>query len=268
MTLPKLAIVGALGKMGRAIARLAIDKQLFQLTATIDSPDSPHQNVSYCEITHIGHKELKITSSLESSMDKPDVVIDFSSPASTLHHVQIASRLQIPYVIGTTGMEDEILSQVKDTCSRIPLIISPNMALGVNVTFLAAEFLARAIGEIYDIEIIEGHHNQKKDAPSGTALKLFDVMANVLHKTRDDIVHGREGITGARTKKEIGMHAVRAGDIIGEHKVLFAGNGEQIELTHRALTRDTFALGSLKCAQYLIGKPTGLYSMLDVLGLK
>ena len=252
--------------MGKNISRLAIESGIFNLTGAIESSDFQGCNQSYLSLTGIGSPDLKVLPNLKEIKTPPAVVIDFSYFKATLRHLADAAELKIPYVIGTTGFSEEQISEIKKYSAHIPVLLSPNMSMGVNVLFLAAQYLTKLIGENYDIEIIEYHHNQKVDSPSGTALKLHETVKNTL--TREtELVHGRNGLVGKRKKSEIGMHAVRAGDIVGEHTLLFAGMGEEIRLTHRAQTRETFAKGALKCAEFLHNKPAGMYDMKSVLGI-
>lgn len=265
MSIP-LAVIGACGKMGKNISRLAAEGGIFNLTGAIESSDFQGCGQSYFSFSGIGSADLKVLPNLKEMKSPPAVVIDFSYFKATLKHLADAAELKIPYVIGTTGFSESQVEEIRQYSKKIPVLLSPNMSMGVNVLFLAAEYLTRLIGENYDIEIIEFHHNQKVDSPSGTALKLHDVVKKSL--TREtEMVHGRNGLVGKRKKTEIGMHAVRAGDIVGEHTLLFAGMGEEIRLTHRALTRETFAKGALKCAEFLYNKPAGMYDMKSVLGI-
>ncbi len=261
----KLALIGSCGRMGRAIARLALEQGKFELVGSMESDTFLSLGKTYVEVTGIPTGALKITRSFDSFPEDTQVVIDFSAPLSTLTHLPKAASRGIAYVIGTTGFDKDGLATIAKAAKKIPVLLSPNMSLGMNVVFLAAEMLSKAIGETYDIEIIEAHHNKKMDAPSGTALKLLDVIRAPLDRKRECAVYGREGL-GKRTPKEIGMHVIRAGDIVGKHTALFAGFGEQIELTHSAETRDTFAYGALRCAEFVTRNPAKLYDMKAVLG--
>jgi len=191
-----------------------------------------------------------------------DVLIDFTRPEGTLAHLKHARAM----VIGTTGFSPEQKKAVEQAAKKIPIVMAANFAIGVNAVYRLAETAARILGDDYDVEIIEAHHRHKVDAPSGTALKLGEVLSSVL--TGSKFVHGRQGDTGERPKKQIGFHAVRGGDIVGEHTVLFAGPGERVEITVRSQSRATYAAGAVRAAKWLKGKPAGLYDMFDVLGLK
>ncbi len=193
-----------------------------------------------------------------------DVLIDFTRPEGTLEHLRYARAA----VIGTTGFSASQLRSVQEKARKLPLVLSPNFAVGVNVVFRLAGVAARALGDDYDVEIVEAHHRHKVDAPSGTALKLGEVVAASLNRSSEVFVHGRKGDTGERPARQIGFHAIRGGDIVGEHTVIFAGAGERVEVTVRSQSRMTYAAGAVRAAKWLAGKPAGLYSMEDVLGLK
>ena len=192
-----------------------------------------------------------------------DVLIDFTRPEGTLEHLQYARAA----VIGTTGFSESQLKSVREKARQLPIVLAPNFAVGVNVVFRLAGIAARALGDDYDVEIVEAHHRHKVDAPSGTALKLGEVIATSLNRSSEVFIHGRKGDTGERPAKQIGFHAIRGGDIVGEHTVIFAGAGERVEVTVRSQSRMTYAAGAVRAAKWLAGKPAGLYSMEDVLGL-
>ena len=194
-----------------------------------------------------------------------DVLIDFTRPEGTLAHLRHARAM----VIGTTGFSPAQKKTIEEAARRMPIVMAANFAVGVNAVYKLAESAARILGEDYDIEIIEAHHRHKVDAPSGTALKIGDVLARALNRNLGQVAkHGREGDTGERPPKQIGFHAIRGGDIVGEHTVLFAGAGERVEITVRSQSRMTYASGAVRAAKWLRGKPAGLYDMFDVLGLK
>jgi len=246
----KVAVAGANGRMGRTlIEAIGTDREL-SLTVLLD-------------VTGVGSEigGLKVTSDLASAAHA-DVLIDFTRPEGTLQHLKHAKAM----VIGTTGFDEKGKGQIAAASKRMPIVLSPNFAVGVNVVFRLAETAAQTLGEGYDVEIIEAHHRHKVDAPSGTALKLGEVIAAVLKKK--DFAFGRQGDTGERPTRQIGFHAIRGGDIVGEHTVMFAGQGERVELTVRSQSRMTYALGALRAAKWLKGKPAGLYDMFDVLGLR
>lgn len=197
-----------------------------------------------------------------------DVLIDFTRPAGTLAHLEQCVRHGRAIVIGTTGFSDEERQRIDAASRNIPIVFSPNMSVGVNVTLKLIEIATKALAEDYDIEVLEMHHKHKIDAPSGTALRIGEVIAGAMDQKLDDsAVYSREGVTGERKKKSIGFAVLRGGDVVGEHTVMFAGDGERIEITHRATSRNTFAGGALRAARFLIGRPPGMYRMDDVLGL-
>ena len=249
----KLAIAGASGRMGRALIDAA-------------SADAELEVVVAHDVAGVGQQvgKLKITSE-NKSLASADVVIDFTRPSATLTHLMHARAL----VIGTTGFSDEEKAKIAEAAKRMPIAMAANFAVGVNAVYKLAETAAKILGDAYDVEIIEAHHNKKVDAPSGTALKIGEVVAKALNRKLSDVgQHGRHGEPGARPAKEIGFHAIRGGDIVGEHTVLFAGAGERVEVTVRSQSRLTYASGALRAAKWLKGKPAGLYDMSDVLGLK
>jgi 4-hydroxy-tetrahydrodipicolinate reductase len=246
----RVAIAGAAGRMGQALVEaVAADREL-ELAVAHD-------------VAGVGKPvgDLEVTSDTKA-LAGADVVIDFTRPSATLAHLEHAKAC----VIGTTGFDEKAKAQIAAASKRIPIVLSPNFAVGVNVVFKLAETAAETLGEGYDVEIIEAHHRHKVDAPSGTALKLGDIIAAVLKKK--DFAFGRQGDTGERPKKQIGFHAIRGGDIVGEHTVVFAGLGERVEVTVRSQSRATYAVGAVRAAKWLKGRPAGLYDMFDVLGLR
>jgi 4-hydroxy-tetrahydrodipicolinate reductase len=249
----KVAIAGAGGRMGRSLIEAVMADAELQLSAALEVAGSAALG------SEIGG--TKVTSDA-GMVALADVLIDFTRPEGTLAHLRHARAM----VIGTTGFSDAQKKGIADAAQRIPIVMAANFAVGVNAVYKLAETAARILGEGYDVEIIEAHHRHKVDAPSGTALKLGEVVASAL-KT-NDFVHGRHGDTGARPAKQIGFHAIRGGDIVGEHTVIFAGAGERVEVTVRSQSRMTYALGALRAAKWLKGRPPGLYDMGDVLGLR
>lgn len=211
---------------------------------------------------------VKVGSDVRQALAAADLLIDFTRPEGTLAHLQACESLGKSIVIGTTGFTAEQNARITQAARQIPIVLSPNFAVGVNVVFRLAEVAARALGEDYDVEIIEAHHRQKVDAPSGTALALGRIVAAALGRDLDvAAAHGRSGDVGARPAKQIGFHAVRGGDIVGEHTVMFAGIGERVEVAVRSQSRMTYAAGALRAAKFLRDKPNGLYDMRQVLGL-
>jgi len=242
----RISVAGSGGKMGRAVMdAVAADKTL-ALASSFD-----------------------VGEDIAKAIAAGDVVIDFTRPEGTLAHLEQCVEAGKAMVIGTTGFSDSQKKAVADAAKRIPIVLSPNFAVGVNAVFKLAETAAGILGDDFDVEIIEAHHRHKVDAPSGTALKLGEVIASKLKRDlKKEAKHGREGDTGARPGKQIGFHAIRGGDIVGEHTVVFAGTGERVEVTVRSQSRATYAMGALRAAKWLKGKPAGLYDMANVLGLK
>ena len=257
----RVVIAGAGGKMGRTLIEGVLADKSLALAAALDARGSPVVGTS------IGG--IKVGSDVAKAVASGDVMIDFTRPEGTIEHLEACARLGKPIVIGTTGFPEPLKKAILKAGRMIPIAMSPNFAVGVNVVFKLAEVAAGILGDDYDVEIIEAHHRHKVDAPSGTALKLGEIIASSLKRDlKKEAKHGREGDTGARPAKQIGFHAIRGGDIVGEHTVIFAGTGERVELTIRSQSRMTYALGALRAARFLRGKRPGLYDMKDVLGLK
>jgi 4-hydroxy-tetrahydrodipicolinate reductase len=253
----KIAVAGAGGRMGSTLIEAIENDGALQLGAALDAPGT----------APIGREigGIKVTADIDAAMAACDVLIDFTRPEGTLKHVEACVKRSRAIVVGTTGFSESQKQLIDNAAKRIPIAMSPNFAVGVNALFAMVGTAAKAL-EGYDVEIIEAHHRHKVDAPSGTALKLGEIIASVLKE--NDFVHGRKGETGERPQRQIGFHAVRGGDIVGEHTVLFAGVGERLELTVRSQSRMTYASGAVRAAKWLRGKPPGLYDMFDVLGLK
>jgi 4-hydroxy-tetrahydrodipicolinate reductase len=257
----KVAIAGAGGKMGRALIEAVQADGSLMLAAAFDAPGSPALG------TQIGN--VTVGSDIRAAVAAADLLIDFTRPEGTLAHLEACAAAGKAMVIGTTGFSPAQLARITDAARSIPIVLSPNFAVGVNVVFRLAETAAKALGDAYDVEIIEAHHRQKVDAPSGTALMLGKLVAGALGRDLEQVAsHGREGDVGARPAKEIGFHAIRGGDIVGEHTVVFAGTGERVEIAVRSQSRLTYAHGALRAVKFLQGKKNGLYEMRDVLGLK
>ena len=256
-----IAMYGATGRMGTRIIQLLTEDSSLVLGAAIDRPDHPKLGQDAGEPIGVG--TLGVWLSCDLPQQGVDVVIDFTSPQATLSLVKKCAEARIPLVVGTTGFEPEQKLELESYASQIPIFISANFSKAVNLLFKLAGEAAKALGDSADIEIVERHHHFKKDAPSGTALKIADVVAKAIGSTT--FVHGRSGLTGERPKGEIGIHALRTGDNPGEHTVVFGLMGECLEISHRALNRDGFARGALDAAKFLAGKPPGLYSMHDLL---
>ena len=265
----RIAVAGAMGRMGSRIAALSQEYDPIKLTAAFERNGHKDIGKDMGSLCGMGDTGIILQNSIEKVIETADVVIDFTHANSTLEHLKIASSKGKAMVVGTTGFTKEQLGEVGTLTRNIPCVMASNMSLGVNLLLRILKDVARVLGDDYDIEIIEAHHRMKKDAPSGTAIKMAQVIADAVNRKLDEVaVYARKGMIGERTKKEIGIQTIRAGDIVGEHTVLFGGLGERIEITHKASSRDTFARGALKAAIWVHGKPAGLYDMQDVLGLK
>jgi 4-hydroxy-tetrahydrodipicolinate reductase len=264
----KLIVTGAAGKMGSRIIGLASSQKDFKLQGAIERKAHPCLGQDAGETAGCGRLGVSITDDIRAVLEQGDVVIDFTEPGSTLNHMEEAVRAKKAMVIGTTGLSAEQRLRIQALSKEIPCVLSPNMSVGVNILFKVLSDVAKVTGEDYDIEILEIHHRHKKDAPSGTALKMAQVLADALKRDLGKVVvYSRHGMIGERKKGEIGIQSLRAGDVVGEHTVIFAGLAERIEFTHRAYSRDNFARGALLAAQRIMNHPPGLYDMIDILGL-
>ena len=266
----RIAIVGVAGRMGRTLVNAVQQDAGATLAGGIVEPGSSLAGADIGELAGVGRLGVAAVDALETIVDDFDVLIDFTSPQVTLANLAFCAKHGKRIVIGTTGLSDEELASLDAYRDRLPLVFAPNMSVGVNLTLKLLETAARALGdEGYDIEVIEAHHRHKVDAPSGTALKMGEVVAESLGRTlKEHGVFAREGQCGPRTDKEIGFATVRAGDIVGEHTVMFATEGERIEITHKASSRMTFAKGAVRAARWVADRPNGRYDMQDVLGLE
>ncbi len=265
----KLIISGVAGRMGGCITNLAFADPEIEIIAGLEIPGHPSIGEDLGNFLRLGEKNIKIVDNLEQIIKQGEVIVEFSASPATLEHIKVARTHKKAMVIGTTGLTEKEKDVIREASKEIPIVLSPNMSVGVNLLFKITDELAKAVGKDYDLEIIEAHHRKKKDAPSGTALKLAAILAKGTGRSLEKVVtFGRKGMSGERPGETIGIHAVRGGDIIGEHTVLFAGPGERIELVHRASSRDTFALGALKAVKFIKKQSPGLYEMGDVLGLK
>jgi 4-hydroxy-tetrahydrodipicolinate reductase len=254
--------------MGRALIDAVVQAGDFQLKAALERPDSPFLGKDAGEL--VGSPcGVRISADLERSLADCDVLVDFTRPEATLKHLEICGSRGIRMVIGTTGFTPQQNKLIGAASRNVAVVMAPNMSVGVNLTFKLIELTAKVLNEGYDVEIIEAHHRHKVDAPSGTALRMGDIVAHALGRDLAECaVYGREGVTGERKPSTIGFATVRGGDIVGDHTALFAGTGERVEITHRAASRATFALGALRAARFLAGMKSGLFDMQDVLGLK
>jgi 4-hydroxy-tetrahydrodipicolinate reductase len=265
----RLVMNGALGRMGRIIITLASRDTDFQITGAVDAQCGDKLGLDAGEIMGAGRLGVPLLDNLADAVSQADVVIDFTWPDAILGVAGICGAARVPLVVGTTGLPKDRLPEFRQLVAPIPCVMAPNMSVGVNLLFKLVAEAAAMLGDEYDIEIAETHHRFKKDAPSGTAVRLAEVAAEALGRSLEtDAVYGRKGITGERTRKEIGIHALRVGDVVGEHTVTFGTIGERIELTHKAQSRDALAQGALRAAKFVAKAAPGLYDMQDVLGLK
>ncbi len=262
----KLAIAGSGGRMGRMLIEAALAAEDMSIAAALERPDAP-QIGQDCAL-FLGQASGVSVTSDASAIARADVLIDFTRPEATLKYLQVCVEHRVRAVIGTTGFDEAGRRQVEQAARSVPVVFSPNMSVGVNVTFRLVELAARMLPEEFDVEIIEAHHRQKVDAPSGTALRLGELVASAQGRTLQQVaVHARHGMTGPRRPTSVGFSVVRGGDLVGDHTVMFAGTGERIEITHRAASRMTYALGALRAARFVAQREPGLYDMRDVLGL-
>ncbi|HUJ17061.1 MAG TPA: 4-hydroxy-tetrahydrodipicolinate reductase [Nitrospirota bacterium] len=265
----KAVVTGVAGRMGSRIVNVLSTSEGIMLGGALERKGQPLIGQDAGGPAGIPATGVKITDDLAAALRAGDVLIDFTSPEASLLHLKTCAEQGRAAVIGSTGFTKEHLAEVHAYVQKVPCVLSPNMSIGVNLCFKVLAEIAKTIGDDYDMEIVEAHHRMKKDAPSGTAMKMAQVIAQAVNRNLDEVgVYARKGMIGERTKKEIGIQTLRGGDIVGEHTVLFAGKGERIEITHRAHSRDTFAAGAVRAAKWVVGKKPGLYDMMDVLGLK
>ncbi len=266
----RVVVMGAAGRMGRMLVSQVCGDDALELVGAVEAVQCPFVGQDAGQVAGIGGAcGVAITSDLRAALSKADCVIDFTAAAVTRQMAPVAAELGVSMVIGSTGLTAEDQSMLADLAAKGARIVqSPNMSVGVNLLFALSRKVASLLGEDYDIEVVEMHHNQKKDAPSGTAEKLGQILAEARGLSYEkDVRHGRVGMVGARPKNEIGMHALRGGDVVGDHTVIFATNGERIELTHKASSRQTFAIGAIRAVKFLAGAKPGKYDMQQVLGL-
>ena len=265
----RIAVMGAAGRMGKILIEAAAQAEGAILAAAIDRPDSSLIGVDAGELAGIGRSGVVLAADLTAVIADFDVLIDFTHPSVTLKNLAACREAGKAMVIGTTGFSVEEKGLLAEAAREIPIVFAANYSVGVNLCLKLLDTAARVLGDDVDIEIIEAHHRHKVDAPSGTALRMGEVVANALGRDLEKVaVYGREGQTGARERETIGFATVRAGDVVGDHTVLFAADGERVEITHKASSRMTFAKGAVRAAQWLQNQPAGLYDMQDVLGLR
>jgi 4-hydroxy-tetrahydrodipicolinate reductase len=264
-----IAITGAAGRMGRTLIQSCHENTKCQLGAALEYSGSSFIGHDAGELAAIGKLNTKIVSDLSQVSSDFHTLIDFTRPEVSLNNIKACVSNGKNIIIGTTGFSDEEKQLIQDASKSIAIVFAPNMSVGVNLCFKLLDIAARVLGDEVDIEVIEAHHRHKVDAPSGTALRMGEVVADALGRNLDDCaVYGREGVTGERDRKTIGFETIRAGDIVGDHTVMFADVGERVEITHKASSRMTFANGAIRAALWLQDKKTGLYDMQDVLDLK
>ena len=262
----RVVIIGVCGRMGRCITRCITQQTDMRLVGAIQYPSHPHIGSDAGVVAGIGDIGVAIADELDDVLEDADVVIEFSKPKATLGYLRQIVNTDKAIVIGTTGFIDDELATLKELASQTRCVMAPNMSLGVNVMIQALDLIAKALGDDYNIEVIEAHHNHKADSPSGTAFRLTETVTTALGRDLDEVgIYGRHGIVGARPKKQIGVHAVRGGDIAGDHTVLFATEGEQLSVVHRAHSPEAFAKGAIRAARWVVDAPKGLHDVSEVL---
>lgn len=265
----RVAVIGAAGRMGRALVQAVTEGEGVALTAAIDRPGISLIGADAGELAGIGKLGVAIVDSLDAVVDDFDVLIDFTAPEATVANAHYCALHGKKMAIGTTGLSDAQKVELQQAAAKTAIMFAPNMSMGVNLCFKLLELAAKALGDDVDIEVIEAHHRHKVDAPSGTALRMGEVVADALGRDLKEVaVYGREGQEGPRDRKTIGFETIRAGDIVGEHTVMFAADGERVEISHIATSRMNFARGAVRACQWLKGQTTGLSDMQDVLGLR
>jgi 4-hydroxy-tetrahydrodipicolinate reductase len=264
----KIAVAGASGRMGRALVEAVSQDPEMQLAAALELKGNPHVGKDAGELVGASCG-VRIGDDAGKGIAGCDILVDFTRPDGTLAHLAECSRQGVRMVIGTTGFSEAQRKKIADAARGLAIAMAPNFSVGVNVMFRLLEVAARSLAKGYDVEILEAHHRHKVDAPSGTALRMGEVVAQALGRDlRQAAIYGREGVTGERKDETIGFATVRGGDLVGDHSVMFIGAGERLELTHRAASRANYAVGALRAARFVMSRPNGLYDMADVLGFK
>ena len=265
----KAVVTGAAGRMGGRIASLIAETAGIELAGAVEQKGHPAIGRDVGDGLGRGPIGIAIGDDLGECIEQGDVVIDFTSHTSSFEHLKTASKKGRAIVIGSTGFTVEEMQQVRAMAQAVRCVLAPNMSVGMNVLFKVLADVARILGDDYDVELVEAHHHRKKDAPSGTAMRLAEIISTSLGRDLDRVgVYSRRGMIGERSKEEIGIQTLRAGDIVGDHTIMFAGEGERLEFIHRAHNRDNFARGAIRAALWLVNQPNGLYDMQDVLGLR
>jgi 4-hydroxy-tetrahydrodipicolinate reductase len=264
-----VVVTGAAGRMGTQIVRLVRATEGMALSGAVERAGAPQVGQDAGAVAGLTPAGVKITDALAKALAGAGVVVDFTSHGASAAHAEVCAEKGVPIVIGSTGWTPDAMARVVSAAKRIPIVLAPNMSVGVTVLFELVRQAAKVLGDGYDVEIVEIHHKKKRDAPSGTAVKLGEVAAQALGRDpKDALAFARHGILGERPPWQIGVQTLRGGDVVGEHTVYFCGEGERLELTHRAASREQFARGAIRAAQWIAGKPAALYDMADVLGLK
>ncbi|MEW5742442.1 MAG: 4-hydroxy-tetrahydrodipicolinate reductase [Myxococcota bacterium] len=261
----RVVVTGVSGRMGSLLVRLVRDADDLTLTGGTDKPGSAAIGLDVGLAAHLGALEVETVDSLDKALASADVVIDFTTPEASVAHARACAAAKVPLVVGSTGFSADAKAEMAAAARQVPVVMSPNMSVGVNLVIETARELARRLGDDFDIEVVETHHRMKKDAPSGTALRLAEELAAGVGRSTDVIRTSRVGQVGERPRREIGVQALRGGDVVGEHTVFFFGDGERVELTHRATSREQFGRGALRAARWVVGQPPGLYDMTHVL---
>ncbi len=265
----KAVVVGVLGRMGRKVIEVIKETKGIELFGSVEEESHPLIGRDIGEVVGLGRMGIGIENNLAKVVKDSDVIIDFTRPQVSLESLKLAVSEGKAIVIGTTGFSREEMTEVKELAPKTRCLLSPNMSVGINLMFKLIKEASKVLKDEYDVEIMEIHHRQKKDAPSGTALKMAEILAQNLGRDLNKVgVYQRKGLIGGRTTEEIGIQSLRAGDIVGEHTVIFGGKGERLEIIHRASSRENFARGAVRAALWIVNQPNGLYDMQDVLGLR
>lgn len=265
----KIGISGLAGRMGRALAAATVQNPNTELAAAVEHQGSRWIGADAGDLAGVGTLGISLIDDPKVAVASCDVLVDFTAPDATVANLAVCGDAGRPLVIGTTGLDEAQHREITRVAQRLPIVLAPNFSPGVNLAFKLIELAAQALGEDFDMEVIEAHHRHKADAPSGTALRMGEILASTLDRDlAASAVHSRWGRTGERDRKSIGFASVRGGDIVGEHTALYAGSGERLEITHRASSRMTFASGAVRAAAWLVGQESGLYDMRDVLSLR
>lgn len=265
----KVVVAGAAGRMGGRIIALAQEAEDIELVGAFEAKGHQALGRDVGEVAGVGTIGISIVDGIGNLLGKADVLIDFSHHLASIEHLKKTVEYEKACVIGSTGFSDEEMALIRELTTKTRCVLAPNMSVGVNLVFKVLNDVARILGDDYDVEIVEAHHRLKKDAPSGTAMKMAQILASALGRDLSKVgVYGRQGLIGERSDEEIGIQTLRGGDIVGEHTVLFIGKGERIEVIHRAHSRDNFAQGALRATRWIVKQQSGLYDMQDVLGLR